>query len=48
VGAGFGALLYCVNLYGFTAIFPWFTEARGGITFVAHLVFGVTAMLSYR
>jgi hypothetical protein len=48
VGAGFGALLYCVNLYGFAAIFRWFTEARSGITFVVHLVFGVAVMLSYR
>jgi hypothetical protein len=48
VGAGFGALLYCINLHGFTAIFPWFTEARSGTTFAAHLVFGVAVILSYR
>ena len=47
-GAGFGALLYFVNLYGFTFIFPWFTQARGGITLAAHLVFGMVVMLTYR
>ena len=47
-GAGFGALLYFVNLYGFTSIFPWFTQARGGITLAVHLVFGMVVMLTYR
>jgi hypothetical protein len=46
-GAGFGALLYCVNLYGFTFVFPWFTQARGGVTLAAHLVFGMVVMLAY-
>lgn len=48
IGAGFGALLYVVNLYGFTAIFPWFTEVRDWITLAAHVVFGVTAAVTYR
>ena len=48
IGAGFGVALYFLNLHGFTAIFPWFVEARGGITLVAHAVFGVTVMLAYR
>lgn len=43
-GAGFGVALYMVNLYGFTAIFPWFVQARGWITLIAHAVFGVTAI----
>ena len=47
-GAGFGALLYFVNLCGFTFIFPWFTQARGGITLAVHLVFGMVVMLTYR
>ena len=47
-GAGFGALLYFVNLHGFTSIFPWFTQARGGITLAVHLVFGMVVMLTYR
>jgi len=48
VGAGFGAALYAVNLYGFTAIFPWFAEARDWITLLAHVVFGVTAAATYK
>jgi hypothetical protein len=48
VGSVFGALLYVVNLHGFTLLFPWFVEARGGITLVAHLVFGMTAMETLR
>lgn len=46
-GAGFGALLYFVNLYGFTVVFPWFAVARGGITLTAHLIFGMAVMLTY-
>ena len=46
-GAGFGALLYFTNLHGFTFIFPWFTQARGGITQAVHLVFGIVVMLTY-
>ncbi len=48
IGAGFGAALYVVNLYGFTAIFPWFAEVRDWITLAAHVVFGVTAAATYR
>lgn len=44
IGSLFGAALYVVNLYGFTWWFPWFIAARGGITFIAHIVFGVAAM----
>jgi hypothetical protein len=48
VGTGFGVALYFLNLHGFTAIFPWFAEARGAITLAVHAVFGVTVMLTYR
>lgn len=48
IGAGFGAALYVVNLYGFTAIFPWFAEVRDWITLAAHIVFGVTAAATYK
>ena len=47
-GIGFGIALYVVNLYGFTAIFPWFAQTRGWITLIAHGVFGLTAILVYR
>jgi hypothetical protein len=47
-GAFFGALLYLLNLYALTAIFPWFAEARGVITLAAHIVFGLSVMSTYR
>jgi hypothetical protein len=49
LGITFGIVLYLVNLYGFTLIFPWFTHARGWITLVTHVVFGVslTCTLKY-
>lgn len=47
-GVGFGVTLYIVNLYGFTAIFPWFAQARGWITLIVHAVFGVTVISVYR
>lgn len=46
-GAGLGVMLYLVNLYGFTAIFPWFAQSRGWITLIAHGVFGVTVSAVY-
>ena len=48
VAAGVGSALYAVNLYGFTALFPWFAQARDWITITAHLMFGVTAAGVYR
>lgn len=48
IGTAFGVALYFLNLHGFTAIFPWFAEARGGITLAVHAVFGITVMLAYR
>ncbi|MBX7501684.1 hypothetical protein K3181_09540 [Qipengyuania sp. YG27] len=42
IGAGlvFGLLVYLVNFYGLTALYPWFEMARNAITIVAHLIFG--------
>lgn len=42
VGALYGLAIYVVNLYGFTALFPWFAEARNWPTLLAHLVFGAS------
>lgn len=39
-GLAFGAIVYGVNMYGFTAAFPWFAATRDWITLAAHLVFG--------
>lgn len=47
IGAAFGVLLFVVNLYGFTAVFPWFRAARDGITLVSHAVFGAAAAFCY-
>ena len=40
-GALYGLVIYVVNLYGFTALFPWFAVARDWVTLVVHLVFGI-------
>ncbi|AQV93879.1 hypothetical protein BJN34_08245 [Cupriavidus necator] len=47
VGALFGLGLLLVNFYGMTAVFPWFAEARGWVTAIAHIVFGLVAADSY-
>ncbi len=41
VGTAFGLLIYFVDFYLMTAIFPWFAMARGGISAFAHAVFGL-------
>lgn len=48
LGFCFGIALYMVNLYGFTLIFPWFSQARGWIALLAHGAFGVAAISVYR
>lgn len=48
VGAAFGLVLYGVNMYGFTIVFPWFEAARDWITAAAHVVFGMTAAGVYQ
>ncbi|MQA91824.1 MAG: hypothetical protein GEU90_16645 [Gemmatimonas sp.] len=48
VGAAFGLLLYLVNFYGFTAIFPWFAMARNWVSIFAHIVFGMVAAWTYK
>jgi NhaP-type Na+/H+ or K+/H+ antiporter len=47
LGALFGLAIYLVNFYFFTAMFPWFTEARNWITIFAHLVFGAVLAGTY-
>lgn len=39
-GTVFGLLVYLVDFYGFTAVFPWFETARTWITVLAHAIFG--------
>lgn len=40
VGIVFGLLVYLVNFYVVTGLFPWFSNARNAITLVSHLLFG--------
>ena len=48
VGSIYGLMIYTVNMYGVTAIFPWFSEARDWITVVTHVVFGVSLAGTYK
>jgi hypothetical protein len=48
VGGLFGLALYLVNFYGFTAIFPWFAEARNWVSIVSPIVFGLLAAWAYK
>ncbi|WP_247869680.1 SRPBCC family protein [Herbaspirillum sp. ST 5-3] len=43
-----GLSLFAINMYGFTALFPWFEASRDWITAAAHAVFGITAALAYK
>jgi hypothetical protein len=47
-GALYGLLIYAINLYGFTLLFPWFEVDRDWVTLVAHLVFGIALAGGYR
>ena len=47
-GGVFGLVIYLVNFYGMTAVFPWFAMARNWISIFAHVMFGVVAALSYK
>lgn len=41
-GIVYGVIVYLVDLYGFTRLFPWFAVSRGTGTLIAHGVFGLT------
>lgn len=46
VGCAYGLLLYWINFYGFSRSFPWFADARGGISVFTHIVqSGLMALL---
>lgn len=42
VGVLFGLVLYFINFYVFTGLFPWFAESRNLVTVFSHLVYGGT------
>ncbi|KVC70229.1 hypothetical protein WI73_14850 [Burkholderia ubonensis] len=46
-GAVFGVLLYVVNYYGMTQVFPWFADARGWVSALDHIVFGLIVSDAY-
>jgi hypothetical protein len=47
-GTVFGLVVYVVNFYGFTAIFPWFADARGWIAIFSHAMFGLVLGAVYQ
>jgi len=47
IGAAFGLVVYLVNFYGMTAVFPWFAMARGWIGIFAHVMYGAVLGLVY-
>ena len=47
-GLMFGLILYVVNMYGVTVMFPWFSEVRDWITVAAHVVFGISVASVYK
>jgi len=48
VGAIIGYIMYLINFYGFTAVFPWFSNARNWVTVFAHISFGIAATWAYK
>jgi hypothetical protein len=47
-GAAYGLMIYLVNLYGLTVLFPWFVVARDWVTLLTHLVFGMALVTGCR
>ncbi len=48
MGAAMGAALCALNLYVFTAVFPWFSLSRGVGAFFAHVGFGACTAWLYK
>ena len=46
-GVVFGLIVYFVNFYLMTAMFPWFAMARGAISIFAHAMFGLVLGWAY-
>ena len=47
-GLVFGVVVYFVNFYGMSAVFPWFAMGRGMISLFAHAMFGLVLGYAYR
>ncbi|MGF1623983.1 MAG: hypothetical protein ACFCVH_03795 [Alphaproteobacteria bacterium] len=48
IGVVLGLVIYLINFYGFTAVFPWFAEARGWIAILSHAMFGLVLAAVYQ
>lgn len=48
IGGVFGLSLYLINFYGFTALFPWFAEARNTVSLLSHIIFGLVLAWAYK
>ncbi|MCJ8163220.1 hypothetical protein MKJ04_00090 [Pontibacter sp. E15-1] len=48
VGAVIGLVIYFVNFYVMTGIFPWFAMARNWVSAFAHVSFGIGAAWAYK
>ncbi len=48
LGGVFGLIVYFITFYGFTALFPWFENARNWISILSHIVFGMVLAGTYR
>lgn len=46
-GAVFGLVVYAVNFYVMTQLFPWFIESRSWIMVAGHVIFGAFAGYMY-
>ncbi|VVE21197.1 membrane protein [Pandoraea aquatica] len=46
-GGVFGLVVYVVNFYVMTQMFPWFTESRGWTMLAGHIIFGAFAGYMY-
>ncbi len=46
-GALFGLVLFAINFYTFTLLFPWFLVMRSWIVVLAHVIFGAVAGGAY-
>lgn len=47
IGAVFGLVVYGVNFYAMTELFPWFVEGRSWVTVLSHVVFGAVLAWIY-
>ena len=48
LGAVGGLLIYLINFYAFTALFPWFANARNWVQIVIHIIFGIAVVWSFK